>query len=336
MAASIKDIARELNISVSTVSRVINGQGRFSEKTRYKVVKMMEQLNYRPNEAARALREKSSKTLGRLVPDIGNTFFAHMIKGAESIAWQEDYSLFVIDSNGETERERRALRLLLDKRVAGIILASVDPECPMFFEASQQGVPIVFTDNLPSLNVNFDSVTIDNRIQAYRLTRHLIDNGHTRIAMINGCLAETTAEQRRRGYTQAMDEASLDHNVKSGSFQREFGRSAMDELLCETARPTAVFAASNHLAYGAINAIRKANLSVPKDISLVCFDTHDETGLLIPELCTANQPAERIGEVSVDILFRKLNGNGKGMHERVYLDAEVVWGASVAPPPSRA
>ena len=107
----------------------------------------------------------------------------------------------------------------------------------------------------------------------------------------------------------------------------------MSELLSLPVRPTAVLTANNYLTYGAIDVLRAANLTVPKDISLVCFDTPDNTGLIIPALCTANQPAKRIGAVSVEVLFRKFSGSSVGMNERIYLDAEILWGASVAPPP---
>ena len=139
MPVSLKDIALSLNLSVSTVSRALNNQGRINPKTRAKVLKAMEQMDYRPNEAARALREKSSRTMGVVVPDIGNEFFARFIKGAERAAWSEGYALLVMSSNGEVERERQTLRYMLDKRVSGIALASIDPQCPAFSVATQYG-----------------------------------------------------------------------------------------------------------------------------------------------------------------------------------------------------
>lgn len=332
MSVNIKDIARELNVSVSTVSRAINNQGRVSPKTRAAVLKTIERLNYRPNESARALREKRTKTLGILVPDIGNEFFAMVIKGAEAAAWREGYSLLVMSSNEEIERERQTLRLLFDKRVAGIVLASVDSECPLFEDSRQLGIPVTFIDNLPSINASFDYVTVDNRVQAYRLVRHLIELGHRRIALLNGRLSETTAEQRQRGYNQALAESGLEPIVLSGGFNRAFGRSAMIRLFDDESPPSAIFAANNHLAFGAIDIIRERGFSIPRDISVACFDAPDSTGLIIPKLCTVNQPAERIGGVAIDILLRKLSRNGEGVYERLILDPEIEWGDSVSSP----
>ncbi|GHU75626.1 LacI family transcriptional regulator [Clostridia bacterium] len=335
MPSNIKDVANALRVSVSTVSRVINNQGRVSAKTREQVLLAMEKMDYHPNEAARSLREKRSKTIGIIVPDIGNEYFARIIKGADSIAWQEDFALLVMNSNSEVERERRALRILLDKRVAAIVLASVDEDCPFYQDAVRLGIAVVFIDNLPRIKASFDSVTVDNRIQAYSMTRCLIDAGHTRIAMINGSLSETTAEQRMLGYAQAMDEAGLEKITRNGSFAREHGRDSMRALINETNPPTAIFAASNHLAYGVIDALREANLTIPDNISMVCFDTPDNTGLFLPKLSTVNQPAERIGSTAINIIMRRLTGKNEGVNERLYLQAEVVMGNSVAPPASQ-
>jgi len=150
--------------------------------------------------------------------------------------------------------------------------------------------------------------------------------------MINGPLTETSAEQRWRGYALALEQVNLATCLKEGPFTREYGRKAMQELLSGDARPTAVIATNSDLAYGAIDIIREKKLSIPKDISFVCFDTPDYTGLIIPEFCTVNQPARRIGEVSTNVLFRKFKDNSEGLYERIYLDTEIVWGTSVARP----
>lgn len=332
MPVSLKDIAQSLNLSVATVSRALNNQGRISPKTRARVLKAMEQMHYRPNEAARALREKSSHTIGIIVPDIGNEFYARMIKGAERVAWKAGYALLVMSSNEEAEREQQTIRYMLDKRVAGLVLALLEPQCPMFEEAVQYGIPIAFVDNLPAINASFDSVVVDNRLLSYQMVKRLIGMGHTRITMLTCESEETSTIQRRNGYLQAVNEAGLTPNVCTTSiFCREQAATVMRNLIESEERPTAVFAVNNHMAYGAMDALRAAHLSVPEDMSLCCFDAIDSTGLMMPQLTSINQPADRFGAMAVGILLRKLASPEEGVYERLILEPEMQWGGSIAP-----
>lgn len=331
MPVSLKDIAQSLHLSVATVSRALNNQGRISPKTRARVLKAMEQMHYRPNEAARALREKSSHTIGIIVPDIGNEFYARMIKGAERVAWKAGYALVVMSSNEEVEREQQTIRYMLDKRVAGLVLALLEPQCPMFEEAVQYGIPIAFVDNLPAINASYDSVVVDNRLLTYQMVKKLISMGHKRIAMLTYPSQETSTTQRQNGYLQAMQEAQLEPNIiTAGYFGREQAADAVRGLLASENRPTAVFAVNNHMAYGAMDALRAVKLSVPEDMSLCCFDAMDSTGLMLPQLTSINQPADRFGAMAVNILLRKLASPEEGMYERLILEPEMQWGGSIS------
>ena len=331
MPVSLKDIAQSLHLSVATVSRALNNQGRISPKTRARVLKAMEQMHYRPNEAARALREKSSHTIGIIVPDIGNEFYARMIKGAERVAWKAGYALVVMSSIEEVEREQQTIRYMLDKRVAGLVLALLEPQCPMFEEAVQYGIPIAFVDNLPAINASYDSVVVDNRLLTYQMVKKLISMGHKRIAMLTYPSQETSTTQRQNGYLQAMQEAQLEPNIiTAGYFGREQAADAVRGLLASENRPTAVFAVNNHMAYGAMDALRAVKLSVPEDMSLCCFDAMDSTGLMLPQLTSINQPADRFGAMAVNILLRKLASPEEGMYERLILEPEMQWGGSIS------
>ena len=331
MPVSLKDIAQSLHLSVATVSRALNNQGRISPKTRARVLKAMEQMHYRPNEAARALREKSSHTIGIIVPDIGNEFYARMIKGAERVAWKAGYALVVMSSNEEVEREQQTIRYMLDKRVAGLVLALLEPQCPRFEEAVQYGIPIAFVDNLPAINASYDSVVVDNRLLTYQMVKKLISMGHKRIAMLTYPSQETSTTQRQNGYLQAMQEAQLEPNIiTAGYFGREQAADAVRGLLASENRPTAVFAVNNHMAYGAMDALRAVKLSVPEDMSLCCFDAMDSTGLMLPQLTSINQPADRFGAMAVNILLRKLASPEEGMYERLILEPEMQWGGSIS------
>lgn len=331
MAVSLKDIAQSLNLSVATVSRALNNQGRISPKTRARVLKAMEQMHYRPNEAARALREKSSHTIGIIVPDIGNEFYARMIKGAERVAWKAGYALLVMSSDEDVEREQQTIRYMLDKRVSGLVLALLEPKCPLFEEAAQCGIPIAFVDNLPAINASYDSVVVDNRLLAYQLVKKLIGMGHRRVVMLTCQSQETSSVQRQNGYIQAMKEAELTPRVcATDVFCREQAAEMVRGLLEGGDRPSAIFAVNNHMAYGAMDALRAAGLSVPEDMSLCCFDAMDSTGLMLPQLTSINQPADRFGAMAVNILLRKLTSPEEGVYERLILEPEMQWGGSIA------
>ena len=332
MPVNLKDVAKALNLSAATVSRALNNQGRISPQTREKVLKAVEEMNYHPNEAARMLRDKNGRTIGIIVPDIGNEFFARIIKGAERTAWREEYSLLVMSSNGENRREKQTMNYMLEKRVSGVILDTVDIQCPMYDTFLQYGIPIVFVDNLPTFSASFNCVSIDNERSAFQLVSGLTKLGHRRIAIFNYSSTEVSAVQRQMGYMRALDEAGIQPILISNTAGRESARQAAMTLMSSHDRPTAVFAVNNDLAYGVMDALRAMDLSVPGDVSLCCFDALDSTGLMIPQLTSVIQPAERFGELAVRLLIRRLSAPDEGISEKLLLDADFQSGTSIAPP----
>ncbi|NMB96079.1 MAG: LacI family transcriptional regulator, partial [Clostridiaceae bacterium] len=320
MSAKLVDIAKHLNISVSTVSRVINGKDRVSDETREKVLKAIKEFNYSPNEIARSLRNRSSMTIGIIVPDISNEFFALLSKGAEAVAKNNGYLLILCNSDYEENMEKEYLNMLNQKQVDGIIIATVCKDEEYFDRILNSSIPAVFVDNLPQIKRNFNFVTIDNEKAAYDLTRHLIDSGYKDISIITGKLQETSAFERLDGWKRAMNENGLKINndfVGIGDFKIDSGYKIMKKMLEQNKKPQALLAANNNMAYGAVKAIREKGLSVPEDIYVVCFDATDNTGLMSIQLPSMVQPAEKIGEIALDIIIKRLNNKEFKIFDRV-------------------
>lgn len=311
MTVRLVDIAKHLNISVSTVSRVVNGKDRVSDETRKKVLKAIKEFNYSPNEIARSLRNRSSRTIGLIVPDISNEFFALLSKGAETVAKNNGYLIILCNSDYDEDMEKEYLEMLKKKQVEGIILATVCKDEEYFERILDSSIPAVFVDNLPQIKRNFNFVTIDNEKAAYDLTKYLIDSGYKEISIITGKLQETSALERLDGWKRAMKENGLKINndfVGIGDFKFDSGYKIMKKMLEKSKRPQALLAANNNIAYGAIKAIREKGLDIPEDIYVVCFDATDNTGLMSIQIPSMVQPAEKIGEIALDIIIKRLNG----------------------------
>ncbi|HHV96940.1 MAG TPA: LacI family transcriptional regulator [Clostridiaceae bacterium] len=323
MAPRLVDIAKHLNISVSTVSRVINGKDRVSDETREKVLKAIKELNYSPNEIARSLRNRSSKTIGIIVPDISNQFFALLSKGAEAVAKNNGYLLILCNSDYDEDMEKEYLEMLTQKQVDGIVIATVCKDEKYFERILDSSIPTVFVDNLPQIKRNYNFVTIDNEKAAFDLTQHLIDKGYKEIAVITGKLQETSALERLEGWKRAMKENGLKINndlIGIGDFKIESGYKIMKKMLENGKKPEALLAANNFIAYGAIRAIREKDLRVPEDIYVVCFDATDDTGLMSINLPSIVQPAEKIGEIALDIIIKRLNNKEFKIFDKVILE----------------
>ncbi|MCU6709631.1 LacI family transcriptional regulator [Paenibacillus sp. J5C_2022] len=327
MSVQLKDIAKHLNISISTVSRVINGTGRVSAETRERILKAIKEFGYQPNEIARSLKRKSAHTLGVIVPDLSNSFYGNVMKGVEKVASENEHTVIVCNSGEDIGKEEEYVQLLLQKQVTGLVIATVGANMELFDQYKNSGIPIVFIDNMPQMKENFDVVTIDNAKASYDLTEHLIRQGHEKLAIITGPQNQSTAEERLQGFRSCMEQNGRlvrEHWIGVGEFKRESGYSIMKSWLEQDEIPTAVFAANDFLLYGAIKAIIEKGLKIPQDIACVCFDANDETGLLRPQITSIIQPAEKIGSIAADIIMRREKNKDLKMFQKVVLEPTLI------------
>ena len=324
MTVRLADIAKHLGISVS-LFRVINGKDRVSEETRKRVLKAVKELNYQPNEIARSLRNRNSMTIGIIVPDLSNDFFNLLTKGATMVAKKDNYLVMLCNSDHEEAMEKEYMNLLIQKQVDGIIIATVCREEKYFKRVIENDIPVVFVDNLPRVDMNYNFVTIDNSKASFDLTSYLINLGYKDIAILTGSLHETSAVRRLNGWEKAMKANNIKINNKFigvGDFRLETGYRLMTDMLKLEKRPNAIMAANNYLAYGAIKAARDLSLKVPDDLFVVCFDAVDNTGLFSVEIPSMIQPAEKIGEIAAEIIMKRIKKRIIQIYDNVILEPD--------------
>ncbi|MCL6431792.1 MAG: LacI family transcriptional regulator [Anaerolineae bacterium] len=311
--ATIREVARKAGVAAITVSRVINRTGYVSEETRQRVEEAIAELDYVPNVLARGLRSSRTHTLGLLVTDITNGFWTTVARGAEDAAVGNGYSVFLCNTDESATKQEQYLRALLSHRVEGAIIAPASSDRSALTALERARLPFVIVDRrVPG--VNADLVLGDSLGGARELVEHLLARGHRRIAHLGGPVGVSTADDRERGYREALMAAGIGVEpglVQRGDYKLESGRRLMRQLLGCSPLPTAVFAANNVLAVGALAALRERGLRVPEDMALVCFDDLPQASLIDPFLTVAAQPAYELGATAVRLLLERLAHPGR-------------------------
>ncbi|MCF8266340.1 MAG: LacI family transcriptional regulator, partial [Melioribacteraceae bacterium] len=286
---TLKNIAEKTGCSVSTISRVLNKKGkqfRISKETQELILRTAEELDYKPNELARGLRLKKSNTIGLLVPDISNPFFAHVTHIIQQYAYSEGYTLIVCNTNEDISLEIDHIDLLRRKGVDGFIILPVGTESAHIKELANRNFPFVLMDRIFE-NLDSNAVVVDNQKGSYQAVKHLIDNGHTRIAIIQGLKKTSTNSARLKGYSEALREANIeldDRLIVGNDFRRENGYIETKLLLKRKDPPTAIFSTGDLITLGILEAMSEESKSIPKDISLVSFDDIDYAPFLVAPL----------------------------------------------------
>lgn len=309
-AVKLKDLAAELGLAVSTVSRALSGNGRVSRKTRDRVQQAVKQAHYTPNGLARSLRTRDARNIGIIVPDITNSFFAAVIKGAQVLSRENGYTILLSNSDENPQYEQEAIQLMLEKQVSGLILASVGGSGKAVDQFRRLGIPLVFIDNIPQIEGQFDAVSTNNYQAAYTLARLMMDRGYREIGLISGPLNQTSGRQRHEGCLDAMRERGVKVRkewLRVGDFKMDSGRTCMEEILALPKHPKALIIANNYMAFGAIRALRAAGKAIPGDMAVASFDTDDISGLVTPAIVTMNQAADEIGWKAAEVLIDRIN-----------------------------
>ena len=305
---TIHDVAREAQVSITTVSHVINKTRFVSEELVTRVNRAIEKLQYQPSSVARSLRTKSSGTIGIVIPDSSNPFFAEVVRGIEDYCYNQGYTAFLCNSDGAFAKEFRYLQLLHEKSVDGIVLVSSGDNTESLELLAKSTIPHVVIDReVPQLGA--DTVLIDNYRGGYDATAHLIKLGHRAIGCITGPSQITPSWQRREGYRQAL----CDHGIEvresliiQGDFKSESGGSGFTQFFKMKSPPTAIFACNDIMAIGAMAAARKLGVLVPDQISIVGFDDIVLASLIVPQLTTIAQPKKELGKTGARLLLKRI------------------------------
>jgi LacI family transcriptional regulator len=305
---TIREVAERANVSPTTVSHVINKTRFVSKETRERVLLAMKELGYQPNELARSLRSGKTFTIGLILPDNSNPYFAEISRGIEASAFEADYSVILCNTEDNQEREEFYIDLLLKKQVDGLIFVAAGDRSDSLYSLARRKIPVIIVDrNVPGPEV--DAVLGDNVSGGLAAVRYLIKLGHQRIACITGPSNVTPSSGRITGYRKALDEVGIPVDetlLLHGNFRIESGEQNALELLQRPNRPSAIFACNDLMAIGAMRAASRLGLHIPQDISIVGYDDIELARYVTPLLTTVYQPKSTMGQVAVKLLLERI------------------------------
>ncbi len=311
---TIKDIARKLNLSASTVSRALRNHPDISAETKRKIVALAEQYDYHPNSIAQSLQTRKSRTIGIIVPEIKHHFFSFAISGIDEVAYEAGYTIMVCQSNESYAREVINTQALLSHRVAGL-LVSISQETRKvdhLNRAVRRSVPLVLFDRI-SDELPVSKVVVDDYRGAYQATTHLIQQGYRRIAHLAGPDFISIGKQRFKGYHDALVDGGHPFDpalVVAGGFKERDGAAAAARILTWPTRPDALFAVNDPVAIGAFIRLKEAGLAIPADMAVVGFSNNPISSYIEPALTTIDQPAYDIGKAAASLLLAQIQSDG--------------------------
>lgn len=325
--ATLKDIAKTLNISTSTASRALQNNPRISESVRKKVLDLANELNYFNHKFPKALTSKKLNAIGVIVPKISYHLYAMAISGIEKIAEKNGMHLVICQSNESHRREKSLTKELLDIGVSGLIvsLAGETKQFDHFLELTEKNIPLVFF-NRQCDEVETDKVVIDNFKAAYDATEHLISIGCKKVAYIGGPQKLQISNTRLLGYQQALSDANLFSNYKLieyCSFTKESNLSAARKLLYSPNPPDGIIAFSDQVAISVMLAAKERGLNIPEDLAIIGFNNEPVDELLEPSLTSIDQPAYEMGLEAAQLIFNKINNTPKE-HTLKVLKSELI------------
>jgi DNA-binding LacI/PurR family transcriptional regulator len=315
--ANIKDVAKLANVSISTVSSVINNNKIVSDELRKRIEDAIKELDYQTSPVARSLKNRKSGTIGVILPNITSIFFPQVLTGIENTAYKHGYSIIYFNSHQNISKEKKYIEMLAHYFVEGIIVdSSVDIKNSSGYIRfltdkiiQKYKIPIISLER-PLCDDKIGSVKVDNAYGGYLVTKHLIEMGHKSIAHISGHMGVPMSLDRISGYRKALQEYGLDYNeglIKSGDFSPLSGYNEMKELLDQRISFTAVFAGNDQETIGAIKAIKEAGMRVPQDIAVAGFDDISVATLVEPALTTISFSKYDMGAMAVEALIQSIN-----------------------------
>jgi len=331
--ASIRDVAARAGVSVTTVSHTLNGTRFVSEQAKAKVHEAAHALGYVPSEVARGLKHNTTRTLGMLVPNNSNPYFAEIIRGVEHHSYAAGFSLLLCNSNDDPQQQADHLRVLAERRVDGIVLVASGHDDAIVAVCKDLRLPLVLVDREIE-TIAADLIEVDHAAGGELATAHLQGLGHQRVACIVGPSDLRPSHQREAGWRRALAKAGIEPRTDEcvrGDFGPESGAAAMRRLLHSPQRPTAVFVCNDMMAIGALHAAHEAGIGVPEQMSLVGFDDIELAAYTSPPLTTVAQPKEAIGTGAAGLLLERLR-EGRVEPRRTILQPALHLRASTAPP----
>ena len=322
--STIKDVASLAGVSYTTVSHVINKTRPVSEKVRGEVEAAIRHLNYVPSAVARSLKQQSTSTIGLLVSNISNPFFAELAQGIEDICYRAGYTVVLCNSDDQPERQKTYLRVLVEKRIDGLIVCSAGDDLGLAQHLKEVKVPVIIVDRAVK-GVTSDFIQIDHFKGGYLATRHLLDHKHKSIGCIAGPETTSVSADRLNGYRKALTEAGAPVRsewVVRGDFSAEGGYKAAHVLL-KRAEITAVFASNDLMGIGLLRFAAEHGIRIPHQLSVIGFDGIDLGRYIYPALTTVGQSIRRQGEAAAGALLERIRKGGEGRARKILMSPEL-------------
>ena len=315
---TIKDIAKELNLSIATVSRVLNKKGYASSEVKEQVLAAARRMNYQPNGIARSLKKHQTKTIGVILPDISNPYFMKISKGIEDVVYKEGYHLLFSSGNDNPGKENEMLKVFFEKRVDAIIIAPSGENEELILKMKQTGIPVILVDRkIKDKTLDIDCVTEDNFEGAFELTSYLLAQGHSRIAAVNGPLSISTGYERFEGFKQAIYQHGnvVDNRyIYQGDYTQQAGYMAAEIFHALDEKPTAIVSFNNRMTFGVLLYLYERGLDNFEEFTIASYgETEAATFLRAPKIVSLAHAPYEMGIKAGEILLEKLNKN----HEQV-------------------
>jgi len=324
--ASIKDVARKADVSTTTVSHVVNHTRFASDKVRSAVEDAIRVLGYVPSAVARSLKSNTTKTIGMLIPNCSNPYFAEIVRSVEDRCFGAGYTLILCNTDDDPHRQGAYLQVLSEKRIDGMIIISTGADKDLLSFLQGLPIPTVLLDREID-EANCDLVETAHLQGGMMATDHLIGLGHRRIACLAGPADLNSSAQRIEGWRTALDRSGLSAESADllwhSDFSSQGGFSSMQSILASSLAPTAVFVCNDLMSIGALSAAHEAGVRVPQDLSLIGFDDIELARFASPALTTIAQPKQRIGIVAVDMVLERIQG-GRVKARQVILQPQLV------------
>ncbi|MCL4297217.1 MAG: LacI family transcriptional regulator [Anaerolineae bacterium] len=323
MTATIKDVAKRAGLSLSTVSRALNKSGYVSQETQRRVDEAVAELDYQPNWMARSLKGKTSRLIGLIMPDVSSSYDNTIIQLVCNTLHAHDYELILCLNNEDPAIDLGYLKMLQEKRVAGLIYIypAGGSNSAFIRQLANQGMPIIEINRRREEDL-LDAVLVDNIQGAYQITTYLIELGHRRIGLVLGETELTTGKNRLTGYRRALTDHGLPLDpdlIRIGSFTRQHGEKGTCELLQLAERPTAILTGSNRILMGALSVLGQTGLKIPDDISIATFNDTEWLSFWQPPITVVDVAIDEMAQLAVDLLLRRLVSPGKFSRPTTYL-----------------
>ena len=326
---TIKDIARELVVSVSTVSRALNNDASIRKETREKIQATAKRMGYVPNPVATNLKFGRTKTIGVIVPEMSTPYAAKVIDGIQDICYHNNYKVIIASSSEDAEKERESLDIMMQFMIDGIIACRCDynKNTELYQKIQEQHIPLVFYDRIPR-NIEAPQVIVDDETKAFFLVEHLIRAGRKNIAYI-GSNFETVYNSvlRYKGYREALQRYGLEYNpnivIQTEGLHYSDGAAAVDKLRHE--KTDAIFAFTDTLAIGAMNRLKSIGRSIPKDVAVAGFSGTNLCTIVSPQLTTVEPRQFEMGQKAAELIIKLISNPGSDNNEKVIIDADIIY-----------